>query len=429
MPAIPHATPSGQHHPSTTAGHPSDSFLSCRSILLQGRHGRPCHASGWGMFTFRTRHAGLGLIEILVAVSLVSIVLVASLRVISQLQRLSLEAEKASLEARRDLAAIDGLIRTSSDNTSFSAASTPFWPVDDPLTTDNESRLALLAIRSGTAILADTGQLRCPIDSIAEATATLTLASSCVAATGLTAATLASRLGNAPLPVVLPIGAQMPCRITSAAAATLVSGTGLALIVANPACLRRQPLLSGGASWLQSGDGVILPWLMLQAVNQGGSETLPLMDNPGLEPTAASLAFMLETEAMLGDGITTSQTSLPADRPTDNLATNWVAVAGFAGQQPLQLFNPRQLDRFSLSIRRLDNRTQLALSGNLGAVFTQRRFDNMTAAGLAATLSGLRVRHPDNATTLSFSLGGTGPSDGGQLNMIRHLQLRNIPLP
>ena len=184
---------------------------------------------------------GFSLIELLVAISLMSIVMIGGFAIFNLIQESYLREAGRTNQVREARSDADTFFINFHDNTGFNAAAVSAWPVDDPLTTDNETNFTTTALWGNDSWIDGAGDYECRLTAIDTTLNTFGVTTTCFTDRGVTQTALKDALTATPLPSVILVGASHPCIITDATGSTtttfdiqnancLTDGAGAALI-------------------------------------------------------------------------------------------------------------------------------------------------------------------------------------------------------
>ena len=339
--------------------------------------------------------AGFSLIELLVAISLLSIVLIGGFAIFNTIQENYLREAGTSNQVRLARANADTLFISFHDNTSFNAASTSHWPIDDPLTEDNESDFALTSLWGSANWLNDNGSFNCRLTASDTATKSFSVAASCYTDQGVTIDTMRDTLVASELPSVILIGASHGCIITDA---TTTGGTTSFSILDNN-CLsdsNDDALPTGNL-----GAGVVFPRFAMDGVGDVSVLSTLFYDHVGVSRNGAGIYFGLEQTWRDSNSTRYTVTSTS----TDNFTSSWVNIHQFNERNALTLNNPRDLDNMSLVVTVQDdllNDGVLSLNGSGGDNATTKSFFNRSADNISATLQTLFIKAPSATDTVDI---------------------------
>ena len=272
-----------------------------------------------------SRHAqsGLSLVELLVAMALLSLVMGMGFVATSAMRRGYLvEASLASdqLETATSLRQVISQFHSDSD---FIRNPPLGYPADDPDTAIDETRFSLLPIRGRQAGLypsgVNGGMAICTLNTINPTTAMIPMA--CINSTGLSAADMVTSLTLIDLPWLFPEWAAEPCLITR----LTLDPMGIRATVANPACLL--PAATAGVPSPPPSEMIRLPRLMIITNDRQHRQDAMLVETAMTHQTGIGLAIFAGTVST--DGMEWQRES---SRAEDNFATNPVNLIHFGGE-------------------------------------------------------------------------------------------------
>ena len=338
---------------------------------------------------FKIIQHGFSLIELLVAISLLSIVLIGGFAIFNLIQENYLREAGRTNQVREARSDADTLFINFHDNVSFNASSVTAWPIDDPATNDNETNFSLTALWGNDGWINGDGDYECRLTAIDTTLNTFGLTSTCFTDKGVTQTALKDALVATPLPSVILVGASHPCIITDASGSTTTT-----FDVQNGNCLT-----DAGGTDLPTGStgaGVIFPRFVTNGVGNADILSSLYYDHFGVEKDGAGIYFGLE------ETWRTSSATLyeVIGDNTDNFTSSWVNIHDFNERNTLTLNNPRDIDNMSLIVEVTDNdvtngRISLNAAGTSNTV--SKSFLNQTDDNISTTLQALHIRAP-NAT-------------------------------
>jgi len=333
--------------------------------------------------------SGFSLIELLVAISLLSIVMVGGFAIFNLIQENYLREAGRTNQVRDARADADTFFINFHDNTSFNASAITAWPVDDPLTTDNETKFTTTQLWGNDGWIDDAGDFECRLTAIDTNLNTFDLTTTCFTDQGVTQTALKDALTATPLPSVILVGASHPCIITDASGSTTTT-----FDVQNTNCLTDA---SGTAlSTGSTGAGVIFPRFVVNGAGNADILTSLYYDHFGVERSGAGIYFGLEETFRQGD----STLYEVSGDGSDNFTSTWINIHDYNERNALTLNNPRGIDNMSLIVEVTDNdvtngRISLNAAGTSNTV--SKSFLNRSDDNISSTLQALHVRAP-NAT-------------------------------
>ncbi|MCE2517718.1 MAG: prepilin-type N-terminal cleavage/methylation domain-containing protein [Alphaproteobacteria bacterium] len=344
--------------------------------------------------------SGFSLIELLVAISLLSIVLLGGFTIFNTIQENYLREAGSSNQVREARSNADTLFITFHDNTSFSAASTTQWPADDGATDDNESTFSLVPLWGTANWLDDNGSYYCRVTALDAAADSFSTTSSCYTDRGVTESDLRDALIKKNLPNVILVGGSHTCIVTQAVTS---SGT-TTFTVLDDNCLSDASgtTLPTGAN----GAGVIFPRFAMNGARNVEVMSTLFYDHVGANRSGAGIYFGLESTWR--DNSSTRYTVRGTS--SDNFTNSWVNIHEFNERNTLTLNNPRGQTNMSLKVEVLDQLSSnglLSLNAGGTGSSTSKHFYNRPADNISATLETLYVNASSASDTvdLRFTIG------------------------
>jgi prepilin-type N-terminal cleavage/methylation domain-containing protein len=357
--------------------------------------------------------SGFSLVELLVAISLLSIVLIGGFAIFNTSQENYLREAGLSKQLQIARSNADTLFIAFHDNTSFSATTTPQWPADDPATTDNESTFTLTPLWNNTNWLDNSSDFYCRLTALDPIASSFSLAANCYTNQGVTEAALKTALTKTALPNVVLLGASHTCIVTDA----LTIGGNTVFTVMDSNCLSDADGVSLPTG--TEGAGAILPRFSMDGVRKASVISTLFFDHVGASRTGAGLYFGLEDRWR--DNNSTRYTIIGST--ADNFTNGWVNIHNFGNSNALILNNPSALTAMSLQVSVLDdsaNGGTLSLTANGVNNTPSKRFYSRSADNISATLRSLFINAPaaTDSVDLRFSL------NAGQMVWSRDLRLK-----
>lgn len=350
---------------------------------------------------FALRQTGFSLIELLVALSLLSIVLAGGFFFFNTVQQGFLREAGFSNQIRKAQSSADTLFVAFHDNSSFTVAENPDWPQDIADTDDNETHFSLSAIWDDQGWLDDNGSFICRLTRLDTALPGFTLDTSCHVDAGVTTPALEDGLIGTAMPTVILVGSQQPCIITGIQA----SGGDSDFTVASQDCLIDQDGNSLSAE-AASGSGVIFPRFISRGVRRAKLLTTTYFDHFGVDQDGAALYFGVEENYR---NTASTGAEISSDRGADNFSSSWVNIDGFNDMNTLGLVNPRGLSGFSLKVEAVTSGTSIARDNTGSTAETPLYRSGLTAATLVTLLDSLHINRPgEDEAILRFHLGSGG---------------------
>ena len=353
-------------------------------------------------FSCRSRlsAAGFSLIELLVAISLLSIVLLGGFTIFNTIQENYLREAGSSNHVREARSNADTLFITFHDNTSFSAASTSQWPADDGGTDDNESTFDLVSLWGTANWLDDNGSYFCRLTALDAAASSFSTTSACYTDRGVSEASLRDELVKKNLPNVVLVGGSHTCIVTEA---VTTSGT-TSFTVLDDNCLSDASgtTLPTGAD----GAGVIFPRFAMNGARNVEVMSTLFYDHVGAERSGVGIYFGLESTWR--DNSSTRYTVRGTG--SDNFTNSWVNIHDFNERNALTLNNPRGQDNMTLKVEVLDQLSSnglLSLNAAGTGSSTSKHFYNRSADNISATLQTLHINATSATDTVDmrFTIG------------------------
>ena len=343
---------------------------------------------------------GFSLVELLVAISLLSIVLIGGFAIFNLLQENYLREAGTSNHVKTARSNADTLFINFHDNTGFHGDNVSVWPADDPATADNETDFTLTNLWGNANWLDDNGSFQCRLTAIDSLTPSFSIDRDCYTDQGITTTDLEAALTATPMPGVILIGGSHGCIVTAISDADPAVFT-----VADDNCLSDAsdtalPTDSAGA-------GVIFPRFIAQGVRQASIIRGLYFDHFGSNRDGAGIYFGIEDAFRGDDAVVYTVTGTSSD----NFTSSWVNIHDFNDRNTLDLINIRGVDTFHLIVESLDAATtgaSLSLSNTGSDNFTRRAFSNRSDDNISAVLQALHINAPSatNQVDLRFTLGG-----------------------
>ena len=360
-------------------------------------------------------YQGFSLVELLVAISLLSIVLIGGFAIFNLMQENYLREAGTSNHVKTARSNADTLLVNFHDNTGFHADNISTWPEDDPDTADNETDFTLTTLWGDANWLDDNGRFHCRLEAIDTSAPSFSIDRDCYTDQGLTTATLEDALTISAMPTVLLIGASHGCIITA-----INDADPAVFSVQDNNCLsdaNDTSLAIDGAN--DDGAGVIIPRFSANGIGKASILNGFYFDHFGVQRDGAGIYFGIEESFRGDDAVIYTITGTSSD----NFTTSWVNIHDFNDRNSLDLINIRDLGQFHLTVESLDSTdTSAALSlNNAGSnSFTRRSFINRSFDNMSAVLEALHINAPSasDQVDIRFTLGG------GNMVWSRDLRLR-----
>lgn len=339
--------------------------------------------------------AGFSLVELLVALTLLSVVVVGGFFFFNTVQTGFLEQAGNSNKVRQARANADALFVAFHDNSSFTAAAVSTWP---EISTDNDTEISLTSIWGDAGWVDDNGSYRCRVLAVDNDSSSFTVDADCYGDLGIADSDLADALTSNPLPTALIIGASHGCIVSSAS--TVAGETEFTVSDAN--CLND----AGGVmvrADAASGAGVVFPRLAIQGQNRASLLESAYFDHFGDNRSGAGLYFGVEE---IWRDSSSTRFSLESSASEDNFTSAWANIDDFNDTNALSLINPRGLSGFTLLVEALSADTQVATSNTGTAAAASLFRENQTASALATFLNSLHARRTSTGdAVIRFHLG------------------------
>ena len=289
--------------------------------------------------------SGLSLVELLVAMALLSLVMGMGFVATSAMQRGYLvEANLAShqLETARSLRQVITQFHNDRD---FILNPPLVFPPDDPDTVVEEARFSLIPIRGRQAGMHPSGTLGgapiCTLSKIDPSTALIPLA--CINGTGISTADLMTSLDLMALPWLFPEWAAEPCLIQRMTADPL----GIRIAVENPSCLL--PATTAGLPHPPPIEMIRLPRMMVITTDRRHRQDAMMIEAAGSNYAGIGLKIMAGT--ISDDGMEWQRESR---RDADHFGNRPVHLMTFGGETWLAVSPDiginRQQSAFTLAI-------------------------------------------------------------------------------
>ena len=355
---------------------------------------------------------GFSLVELLVAISLLSIVLIGGFAIFNLLQENYLREAGTSNHVKTARSNADTLFINFHDNTGFHGDNVSVWPADDPDTADNETDFTLTNIWGNANWLDDNGSFQCRLTAVTSSDPSFSIDRDCYTDQGITTADLETALTATPMPSVVLVGGSHGCIVTAISDADPAVFT-----VADDNCLSD----ASGTDLASDagGAGVILPRFIANGVGQASILKGLYFDHFGSNRDGAAIYFGIEDSFRGDDAVVYTVTGTSSD----NFTSSWVNIHDFNSRNTLDLVNIRDIDTMHLVVESLDSDSTgaaLSLSNTGSDSFTRRVFANRSDDNISAVLEDLHINAPSasNQVDIRFTLGG------GNMVWSRDLRLR-----
>ncbi len=327
---------------------------------------------------------GFSLVELLIAVSILSIVLVSGFTAFSRFQDRYITAKSTGHAINRASADADRFFINAHDNKSFNADAISHWPPDNLTTPDNETFFTTTQLWGNQGGLNDNGSFSCRLIGVDLAAAHFLIPENCYMDLGVNLTALTAALTKSPIPSTAIIGSSDFCIITGVSA-----GDPTTFTVSNTACLTD----SAGqlAKIGDAGDGVIFPRFSLDGTGKVKILSTLYFTHPATSHSGIGLDFDFKDEWRAANA---SRYEIGG---SDNFTSSWVNIHQFSSDGLFTLDNPQAQTVMSLFIEVLDTtNTGASLSLDAGGSdnFSQRLFENRSPDNITSTLRSLYINAP-----------------------------------
>ncbi len=360
-----------------------------------------------------TRHprSGLSLVELLVAMALLSLVMGMGFVATSAMRRGYLVEAGLAADQLETATSLRQIISQFHNDSDFIRNPPLVYPPDDPDTEIIETRFSLVPIRGRQAGIrpsgAQGGAAICTLSKIDASTALIP--TTCINGTGLSAADLIASLALTALPWLFPEGGAEPCLIER----LTLDPMGIRVIVENPPCLL--PAATASLSDPPATGMIRLPRLMVITTDRRHRQDAMLVEAAtALQP---GIALKREAGTISADGMEWQRES---QRDEDHFGNRPVNLMSFGGQTWLAVSPDTGINRqhraFSLVIETPFDDTKI-MSDCQSAEHDHLTQTGLNYEGLTTLLDRLCFRHQgrDEARLLITIRGG-------------HLQWRRLVL-
>lgn len=354
-----------------------------------------------------SRLPGFSLVELVVALSLLSIVLIGGFFFFNTIQTGYLEQASSTNEIRTTRNNADTLFIAFHDNSSMVTPAVTAWPDN---TSDNDTVLNLTGLWEDNSFLDDNGSYACRVKALDTNIPEFTIDADCYGDLVITEAELEDGLTGNPLPTALIIGASHGCIVTEVD--TVLSDT--TITVSNSNCLTDASGSDVSAN-ASSGAGVVFPRFTANGQSKSDLLQTAYFDHFGDNRSGAGLYFGVE-ETYRDN--TSTQYSITSSAAGDNFTSAWTNIDDFASSNALSVINPRSHSGFTIKVEALSSDTTVATSSaGTGSSALHFRSDQ-TLTALRNFLNNLHVRRTSSGDAIMrFHLGA------GDFVWIRDLRL------
>jgi len=348
---------------------------------------------------------GFSLIELMVAMGLLSLVLLGGLSIFNTLQQRYAREAGYARESRLFLSEADRLFLTMHDNSRFSARDVATWPPEG----ERPGLFRLTPIWDNASMLNSHGGIPCRVSAADLSAPGFTMPISCLASAGLTAPELRP-LARHDLPTVLIMGAEEGCILED----VTHTGSSITFTVKEDTCLKDSAgnLVPIGPVF---SSGIIFPRYLFNGTGSMAQLKSAYFDHPGSQRGGTGLEFAQPGILPSPDAM---RYTLTSSRVSDDFTRNWVNLHQFAGRQNFAQVNPLALNSFTISIEVVSGDALLATSavGEAASSRLHRQFNSVAA--LDSFLQRLYLRGTSGQATLRLHLGA------GERVWMRELQLQ-----
>ena len=341
---------------------------------------------------------GFSLVELLIAVSILSMVLVSGFTAFSRLQDRYITAKSTAHTINRASADADRFFINAHDNATFNADAISHWPPDNLTTPDNETVFTVTSLWGDRGGLDDNGSFFCRLASVDVAAAHFSIPENCYMDLGVDLIALTAALTKSPIPSTAIVGSSNFCIIAGVSA-----GDPTTFTVSNIECLTD----SDGqlAKIGDDGAGVIFPRFSVDGIGKAEILSSLYFTHFGTNHSGIGLDFDFKS------GWRTSNASRYQVGGSDNFTSGWVNIHQFGSNDIFTLDNPQSQTAVTLSIEALDiANTGASLSLDAGGSdnFSQRLFENRSPDNITATLRSLYINAPlaNDEVDIRLKLGG-----------------------
>jgi len=337
----------------------------------------------------RQRCPGFSLVELLIAVSLLSVVLIGGFTAFNMIEATYLREAGYARKSRTIGIEADRLFLAIQDNTSFSAHTVSSWPQSG----EAPGLLSVTPLWDNASMLNRHGGFICRVSAIDLPAASFRIPVGCLEHSGISENAFSGLIGI-DLPGVLIMDAQEGCILSGVER----TGTTLTFTVLRDTCLRSS---TGDAIHTSAihGSGVIFPRYLIQATNMNSAYTNAFFEHPGKINAGAGLYFGQNSSR---DG---SLFTISSSLPGDDFTQAWVNIHQFGNHRALKLIHPDQLTSFTLKLDVLspDGQVATSISGSVAARRLYQEFN--TSSALVNFLHQLHLRSTTTPVVLRLHLG------------------------
>jgi len=343
----------------------------------------------WNAVFSRQPYNGFSLVELLVALSLLSLVLIGGFASFNMIEANYARESGHARQSRIIAIEASRLFHSMQDNSSFSARLVPSWP----LFGEAQGLISISPLWDNASMLNHDGGFICRISTVDPSAVSFGVPAGCLDHSGVSENAL-NEMIELDLPSALIMDAQEPCIPVEVER----SGVIMTFTVLREACLRTSTGEVIYAS-ARDGSGVIFPRFLIETNSSTSSTKHAFFDHPGGAKEGASLNFGQDSSP---DGsLFTIRSSLPGD----DFTQHWVNIHHFGNNRALALIHSSQLSSFTLKVEILSRDSHVASSsaGSDASRRIYRQFNSSSA--LENFLYDLHLRSLSSIAELRFHLG------------------------
>ena len=227
---------------------------------------------------------GVGVIELLVALTIVSIALVGGFSLFLAIQEATIRAQIQTREAAAAAQANDKMFLAFADNTTFFSGFQTFQP-DDNVTLGNRGDVTVTRLFGDQRYMSEDTGFACVVDSFG--VDNVTFASNCFDDPNVTVADMRAALVHEKLPTMVLVEGQEACVVAS----TSYDGTHLTATVRNPQCLQ-----SAAGDNVTVNSGIMLPRLISRSDKHATVVSTVMYDFHAVNRRGAGVNFGLANQ-------------------------------------------------------------------------------------------------------------------------------------
>lgn len=350
---------------------------------------------------------GFGLVELLVALTIVTVTALAGFQLFATIQNNLYQAQIESKRALEVGQSIDKLFLAFADNVSFFDGDLPLFEADSPL--DNSSALTASNIFGSRPYFSGTEQFSCKITQVRSTG--FDIVNSCFedlsATPPVTAASVVAALTANGLPSVVLVDSQEPCEILSASD----NSTHTEFTVRRTDCLENS---TGDA--VAVGGGVMMPRIVASATEISSDLNLVLFDHYGVDRRGAAINFGLVEDLRDSEPNNFSiQTTaaLSTERVLRNLPERQFRFL-------MRVYDPLASQNAHLEIQAQNGTIRLPTRVNVASTEISIN-DNMSVNALGPLLDNLTVTSALGTISMTVAL------SSDDLRWVRRLAISTVP--